>query len=276
MLSEMLQPRDAGQPEKLDEVAAYIRTEFARYSTRVIDQPYTVHRASYRNVIASFGPESGERIVVGAHYDTDDAFPGADDNASGVAGLLELGRLLARADLPLRVDLVAYTLEEPPYFASPYMGSAVHAAGLKQAGVPLRLMISLEMIGYFSDVEGSQEFPVSAMGWLYPRTGNFITVAGAVGEGLLVRRIKSAMRAASDLPVYSLNVPSTTLGVDLSDQRNYWALGYDAVMISDTAFFRNKNYHTADDTAEKLDYARMAKVVDGVDAVIVQEANAAR
>jgi hypothetical protein len=131
-------------------------------------------------------------------------------------------------------------------------------------------MISLEMIGYFSDAQGSQEFPVSAMRLLYPSTGNFITVAGTVGEGLLVRRIKRAMSEASDLPVYSLNVPSDTLGVDLSDQRNYWAAGYDAVMISDTAFFRNKSYHTAGDTANRLDYSRMAKVVDGVTAVIRQ------
>lgn len=270
MLSETLIPRDAAHPHKLDEVAAYIHGQFAQSTTRVIDQPYAVHRSTYRNVIASFGPEGGERIVVGAHYDADDEFPGADDNASGIAGLLELSRLLAKSNLSTRVDLVAYTLEEPPYFATRHMGSAVHAGSLKQAAVPLRLMISLEMIGYFSDAADSQEFPVSAMSAFYPSTGNFITVAGAVGEGLLVRRIKRAMSAASDLPVYSLNVPSTTLGVDLSDQRNYWALGYDAVMVSDTAFFRNKNYHTAYDTADKLDYRRMAKVVDGVRVAIEQ------
>lgn len=271
MLSRTLAPRDASDPAQLDKAADYIRAEFKRAGGRIADQPFAALNATYRNVIASFGPEDGERIVVGAHYDACDPLPGADDNASGVAGLIELAYALGKNAPQARIDLVAYTLEEPPFFDTPYMGSAVHAKTLKDAQVSVRLMISLEMIGYFSDAPGSQRFPSAAMAALYPTTGNFIAVVGDMTSGLLVRGIKRRMLAASDLPVYSMNAPASVMGVDLSDHRSYWAQGYPAVMITDTAFFRNAAYHTAEDTAERLDYARMAKVMSGVYAVISAE-----
>jgi len=260
--------RDPRHPEILDAAAAYIRTELSRSGARMSEQAYTWNGRTYRNVIASLGPEAGERIVVGAHYDTCDGLPGADDNTSGVAGLIELAQALAKSALPTRVDLVAFTLEEPPYFATPHMGSAMHAASLKAAGVEVRAMVSLEMIGYFSDAPDSQTYPVSSMKWLYPSTGNFISLGGNVGGGNLVRHFKQAMSAAGDLPVYSLNAPSDMFGMGLSDQRNYWAQGYPALMVSDTAFFRNGQYHQAGDTPERLDYERMAKVVRGVEAAV--------
>jgi Zn-dependent M28 family amino/carboxypeptidase len=215
-------------------------------------------------VIALFGPQSPERVVIGAHYDGCGDTYGADDNASGVAGLLELAQLLGRETVPFQVELVAYTLEEPPFFATTGMGSHVHAKSLKEQGINLRLMISLEMIGYFSDEPGSQEFPVSPLKLLYPTKGNFISVVGHAANIFTTRKVKSAMQSASDLPVYSTNVPRMIPGVDFSDHRNYWIFGYDAIMITDTAFYRNRNYHTTGDTAEKLDYGKMAKVVDGV------------
>lgn len=230
---------------------------------------FEVEGRNYRNVIAEFGPETEERIVVGAHYDAYHAFPGADDNASGVAGLLELAGLLAKTNLPLRVELVAYTLEEPPYFHTPHMGSGVHAESLKRQGVKVRAMISLEMIGYFSDALDSQSFPVSVLRALYPSQGNFISVVGGVGDAMLVRRIKGAMRAGASLPVYSINAPRFVPGIDFSDHLSYWNAGYPAVMITDTAFYRNHNYHTHNDTAEKLDYRRMAMVVEGVAAAVL-------
>jgi hypothetical protein len=152
MLSEQLAPRDDAHPKNLDLVADYIRKEFEKAKGQVSDQPYDVRGKIYRNVIARYGPETGERIVVGAHYDTAGPQPGADDNASGVAGLIELAHLLATNELPVGVELVAYTLEEPPNFRTSEMGSAVHAAALKRVGIRLRAMFSLEMIGYFSDV----------------------------------------------------------------------------------------------------------------------------
>jgi Zn-dependent M28 family amino/carboxypeptidase len=268
MLSENLTPRDAPHTENLDRVALYIRQEFGQAGGRVLDQPYQVGDATYRNIIAAFGPETRERIVVGAHYDAAGPRPGADDNASGVAGLVELAHLLGKTELPIGVELVAYTLEEPPFFRSEYMGSAVHARALKKEGALVRVMFSLEMIGYFSDAPDSQRFPSPALRLFYPTKGDFISVVGKMGQALLVRRVKRAMRGSSSLPVYSINAPRFVPGVDFSDHMNYWEADYPAVMITDTAFYRNPNYHTTADTAEKLDYGRMAQVVEGVYAAV--------
>jgi peptidase M28-like protein len=270
-LSESFIPRNEVHPENLDRCAAYIRREFESVQARVSEQPFTVYGRTYRNVIAQFGPETKEVVVVGAHYDAAGPFPGADDNASGVAGLLELASLLSKAQLPVKVELVAYTLEEPPHFSSDQMGSAVHAKALKQDGAAVRVMFSLEMIGYFSDAPDSQQYPISALSLLYPTKGNFISVVGEMGAGLLVRRIKRSMAEATSLPVYSINAPRMVPGIDFSDHLSYWREGYPAVMITDTAFYRNANYHTIRDTAEKLDYRRMSQVVEGVYAAVVNQ-----
>jgi hypothetical protein len=268
-LSQSFVPRDESHPENLDRCAAYIRQEFERANARVSEQPFTVNGKTYRNVIARFGAETKEMVVVGAHYDTAGPLPGADDNASGVAGLLELARLLGNMQLPMRVELVAYTLEEPPFFRSEQMGSAMHAKALKREGAVVRVMFSLEMIGYFSDARDSQHYPSSAFSLFYPTEGNFISVVGKTDDGMLVRRIKRAMTGATSLPVYSINAPRLIPGVDLSDHLSYWREGYPAVMITDTAFYRNANYHTLDDTAERLDYRRMGQAVGGVYAAVI-------
>jgi hypothetical protein len=268
-LSETHSPRDEGHPENLDRAAAYLRKEFeSAKAADVSEQPFQVRGRTYRNVIASFGPQTKELIVVGAHYDTAGPLPGADDNASGVAGLIELAHLLGRTPPAMRVELVAYTLEEPPYFRSPWMGSAVHASALKANGLTVRAMISLEMIGYFNDQPDSQHYPVSLLKAFYPTTGNFIAVVGKMDQGRTLRRVKSAMARASTLPVYSINAPRAIPGVDFSDHLNYWNEGYDALMITDTAFYRNPNYHTYADTPDTLDYKRMAMVVQGVYAAV--------
>jgi hypothetical protein len=273
LISTAFGPRDYLHPENLDRVAAHVRQELEAAGGRVSEQPFRANGRTYRNVIASFGPERGARVVVGAHYDAFGPGPGADDNASGVAGLLELGRLLGRTSPATRVDLVAYTLEEPPYFKTQFMGSTVHAQSLVREGVRLRAMISLEMIGCFADAPDSQSYPNRLIGLLYPAEGNFIAVVGNMGGGLLVRRIKGAMTSAADLPVRSLNAPRFALGVDLSDQLNYWDAGYDAVMVTDTASFRNKHYNTALDTADRLDFRRMGQVVQGVHTAVLELAN---
>jgi Zn-dependent M28 family amino/carboxypeptidase len=149
------------------------------------------------------------------------------------------------------------------------MGSAFHAAALKRQGIPLRAMIALEMIGYFTDAPDSQGFPLPGMKRLYPTRGNFITVAGKLGQGALVRQVKKAMRSASPLGVEAISAPPSLPGVSLSDHRNYWEAGYPAVMITDTAFYRNDNYHTESDTPETLDYKRMAMVVQGLHAAVM-------
>ena len=268
-LSIEFSPRDERHIENLDQVAAYIQNEFSQAGAVVSQQPYRVEGKTYRNVIAQFGPDSSERIIIGAHYDTAGPLPGADDNASGVAGLIELAYLFQKQPPPLRIELVAFSLEEPPYFRTTGMGSSVHALSLKKENVGVRLMISLEMIGYFSDAPNSQRFPIGVLGAFYPSQGNYVGIVGRLREGLLARHFKTAMRKATPLPVYSINAPSLLPGVDFSDQLNYWHAGYNALMITDTAFYRNPNYHTALDTPEKLDYKRMAMVVEGVYAAVV-------
>ncbi|MGH9557090.1 MAG: M28 family peptidase [Terriglobales bacterium] len=262
-------PRDLDHPANLDRAAAYIGNEFRKAGGDVSEQSFVVDRQEYRNVIARFGPKSEEILVVGAHYDAFDRFPGADDNASGVAGLIELAYLLGQPKLPMRVELVAYTLEEPPAFRSVQMGSALHASDLAAGNARVRAMICLEMIGFFSDAPGSQGYPLSALGLLYPNEGNFISVVGNFIDAPLVRRVKKAMTSANDLPVRSINAPRFVPGVDFSDHLNYWDNGYRAVMISDTAFYRNSHYHQPTDTPEKLDYERMAKVVQQLFAAVM-------
>jgi len=242
---------------------AFVADALRTAGAAVSEQTYDVEGRTYRNVVARFGPDTPELVVMGAHYDTAGEQPGADDNASGVAGLIELARLLAANPPPLRIELVAYTLEEPPSFRTGRMGSAVHARALAERGAKVRLMISVEMIGMFSDEKGSQGYP-PVIGLFYPSTANFIAVVGKWGQGSAVRAVASALRAASPLPVEKLSAPTFVTGIDFSDHLSYWAHGYDAVIVTDTSFFRNARYHTPDDKPETLDYARMAEVVKGL------------
>ncbi len=261
-------PRDAGHPENLDRVASWIHDSLESYAGKVEDQPFSVETMTVRNVRAYFGPKTTKRIVIGAHYDVAGPFPGADDNASGVAGLLELGRLLADEKLFMSIELVFYPLEEPPYFYTKKMGSYVHAFSLREQGINVKAMMALEMIGYFSDEPGSQSYPLFLLRPFYPSKGNFIAVAGNLFQRSLVRTIREAMRSASPLPVESINAPKLLPGVAFSDHLNYWKAGYRAAMITDTAFYRNPNYHSAYDLPETLDYQRMAQVVTGVLAAV--------
>ena len=263
-LSERFFPRNWRHPHHLDDTAAYISSQFTVAGGVVSEQVYTVEGRSYRNVMASFGPASRSRIVVGAHYDSYADTPGADDNASGIAGLIELAFLLGKAPLEKHVECVAYTLEEPPFFRSEAMGSARHAGMLREQGVAVDVMLCLEMIGYFSDAPDSQRFPSLLLQWIYPDEGDFIAVIGSLAERSVVRRIKARMRGATELPVHSLCAPKGFPGLDFSDHLNYWEHGYRAVMITDTAFMRNVRYHRSSDTAGTLDYERMARTVCGV------------
>ena len=168
------------------------------------------------------------------------------------------------------MELVAYTLEEPPYFRTEFMGSFRHARELAQQGREVRLMVSLEMIGYYRDEPGTQGYPVAALRMMYPDQGNYIAIVGASGDESIVRRMKALFKGASDLPVESINAPASVPGVDFSDHANYWHFGMPAVMVTDTAFLRNPHYHQATDTPDTLDYASMAKVVCALHAVAMQ------
>ncbi len=266
-LAEDFFPRDFTHGEQLEKTAAYIEAALRETGARVSSQTVDIGGpgGQYRNVLASFGSETGPRIVVGAHYDAFGELPGADDNASAVAVLLELARLLGAGEEPAtHTELVAYVLEEPPFFRTELMGSAVHAASLRAAGAEVRAMICLEMVGYFSDQPGSQQLPTPLLRPFFPDRGNFIGIVGHLGGGSLVRRVKRSFHAASSVPVRSLNGPRFIPGVDFSDHLPYWNAGFPAVMVTDTAFYRNLAYHTEEDTPDRLDYEKMAQVVLGV------------
>lgn len=255
-LTTSFQPRNADHPEQLQRAAVQIERTFRASGARVERQDFTARRHAYRNVIARFGPATGAITIVGAHYDAFGDHPGADDNASGTAGLLELARLLGRTHVTKPIVLVAYANEEPPFFGSEEMGSFIHTQSLDRERVDG--MICLEMIGYYTDV---QPWPNWTFAALYPSRGDFIAVGGGWNDRALARHVKRAMLGAG-MRARSFTGPRETL--DASDQRNYWQAGYRAVLVTDTAYLRNPHYHTRNDTAGTLDYARMARVVDGV------------
>jgi Zn-dependent M28 family amino/carboxypeptidase len=232
-----------------------------------------VSKPTYENVIWSYNTQKTERVIIGAHYDVCGNQKGADDNASAVAGLLELARLVneLKPNLPYRIDFVAYSLEEPPNFRTQNMGSYIHAKSLIDNKVAIKSMLCLEMIGYFSDKLQSQDYPVGAMKLLYPTVGNFIAVVGNMDSHKLTGKVKKEMQKTGQLPVYSINAPAKIPGIDFSDHQNYWKFGIPAVMITDTAFFRNQNYHTENDTIETLDFVRMTEVVRGVYQALISQ-----
>lgn len=257
-------PRNWRHTNNLDKSADYISQHFKKAGAVVEYQTFTVQGKQYRNVIGRFGVGKGSKIVVGAHYDVYGETPGADDNASGVAGLIELAYLIGR-DAPNReIEVVAYTLEEPPFFTTRLMGSAIHAKSIATEKQNIAGIIVLEMIGFFSDEWGAQTYPLPLLHLIYPNRANFIAVVGPWHQGQWMQTVKTTMQGTTDLPVYSIRAPSAITGSDFSDHRNYWPYGFNAVMITDTAFYRNKAYHLSGDTPDRLDYRKLGKVVVAV------------
>ena len=265
------QPRSYQHPAVLDSVAVYLAHALrAAGAHEVNEQPYRVGGREYRNVLGSFGPADGPRLIIGAHYDVCGEQPGADDNGTGVAALLELARLLGQhAHLPYRIDLVAYTLEEPPFFRTAQMGSYVHAAALKVAGVPVRGMVALEMLGYYDDRRGSQHYPIGPLKLIYGSRGNYVTVAQKLGNGPFGRRFARRYRQVAGLPVKRFKAPAWLPGIDFSDHLNYWKFGFPAVLLTDTAFYRNRSYHQTTDTLARLDMHRLGLAVDALTATVL-------
>jgi Peptidase family M28 len=264
-------PRNHQHVAVLDSVARYLGRELARSGGRVAEQPYEAGGQTYRNVLASFGPETGPRIIVGAHYDVCGEQPGADDNGSGVAALLELARLLGQqGPLRQRIDLVAYTLEEPPYFRTRHMGSYVHAKSLHDQGAEVRGMVALEMLGYYDERPGSQHYPFGPLSLIYGTRGNYVTAARKFGHGRFSRPFARHYRRLAQLPVRRFKAPAWLPGIDFSDHLNYWHFGYSALLLTDTAFYRNRHYHQPADTLEKLDLRRLALATDAVLAALLR------
>ena len=263
-LSIDFHPRSFRHTENLNKSAAYIEDHFTKAGGRVLRQSFTISGSTYYNIRCFYGPETGPRQIIGAHYDSHGDTPGADDNASGVAGLIELAYVYGQHPPSHTVELVAYTLEEPPFFATKRMGSYYHAKATAEEGTEILGVIVLEMIGYYDDTLGSQQYPSPLFNVLYPNTGDFIAVIGKLEQRDYIKTVKSKMKGAGDIDVYSIAAPTNIPGVDFSDHRNYWEFGYDAAMVSDTAFYRNKEYHKAGDTWDRLDYEKMGEVVKAV------------
>lgn len=248
----------------LNEVAGYIHSVFKKHCDTVYYQEYLADGRPYKNVIGSIGIKNKERIIVGAHYDVYGNQEGADDNASGVVGLLELARLLENHETDYRIDFVAYSLEEPPYFRTQSMGSYVHAKSLNDANEPVKGMICLEMIGFFSEEPKSQTYPLPHKKIIYGSEADYIMVVQKMGNNSFSNQIKNLMKHAKLIDTKSIKAPVSIPGIDFSDHLNYWAFGYDALMITNTSFYRNPNYHKPTDTMDTLDLDKMAFVIDEV------------
>lgn len=256
----------------LNKVAAYIHSNFEQYADTTYYQKFELNGLEYKNVICvfeptrvnSFGEKNTQTIVIGAHYDVCGMQEGADDNASGVVGLLELARMLKGQLFSNRIEHVAYTLEEPPYFRTENMGSHVHAKSLVDNQSNVYGMISLEMIGYFREEKKTQDYPIGLLKLFYGNRGNYITLVNKFGKGKFSRKFTSSYKKSKIIRTKRFNGPKALPGVDFSDHLNYWKFGFSALMITDTAFYRNKNYHEQGDVMEILNLTKMSKVIDGV------------
>jgi len=254
-------------PRRLAEAADYIEKEFNSYGLSVERDTFTYWGRSYQNIIARAGANrAAPLIILGAHFDTVEGTPGADDNASGVAVLLEAARILSGEKLRSRVLFCAFNLEELNMIGSTHFARRLKAAGEKVAG-----MISLEMVGFTDPRPGSQKYPVG-LRWFYPERGDFIGIVGNWRSGVLLRRFARSMRQVRGLPVETLTVLGNGFlipAVRLSDHSPFWDHGYPALLVTDTSFFRNHHYHGPSDTIETLDLNFMAKVCQGVVAAVL-------
>ncbi len=269
MLAGSIGERNLWHYPALRAAADYIEDNLVNLGYRPRDEPFDSRGKRVRNIIAEkpgcAAPE--EVILVGAHYDSVMGSPGANDNGTGVAALLELARLLANRESRRAVRFVAFVNEEPPFSFSPEMGSVVNARAARDRGDRVLAMLALETIGYYSDRPGSQHYPFP-LNLIYPDTANFIGFVGNLGSGRLMRRAVRSFRRHTTFPAEGAAVPAWVTGVGWSDHWSFWQAGYRAIMVTDTAFYRYVYYHTAGDTPDKVDYERTARVVAGLAGVI--------
>jgi len=263
-------PRSFDHPANLDRAADWIAEEMRSAGLEIELQDYELEQGRFRNVIGirpGREPDAGA-IVVGAHYDAVRGTPGANDNASGVAVLLELARTLPDVQPRRTHYFVAFSTEEPPFFDTDRMGSRHFARRLAGADVDVVLALALDLVGYYSEEPGSQRMPSSLFRLFYPSRGNFVAVIGDARSGPAIARVKRGMRSAGHLPVHSFRAPLFSGLVHLSDHRSFRKHGIPAVLVTDTAFLRYDGYHRPEDTADRLDYERMAALVRSLHGVL--------
>ncbi len=269
VLAGQLGERNVWHPQQLEAAGRYIEEQFKRGGLTVARHSYRVEGLTVSNIVAQRGgtKRPGDIIVVGAHYESVIGSPGANDNGSGVAALLEIAAMLATHNLPRTVRLVAFVNEEPPFFMTPQMGSRVYAHRAKRANERIIAMFSLETIGYYDDGAGSQQYPFP-FGTFYPDTGNYIGFVSNLGSRDLLRRSISSFRRHTRFPSQGVVAPGWITGIGWSDHWSFWKEGYPAVMLTDTALYRYAPYHTRHDTPEKIDYAKLARVVSGIERMV--------
>lgn len=268
-LADEIGERNVIAYEPLQRTAQYIENNLRDSGYEVKLQEYTVQMRKVRNLIAEIpgGGKANEIVVIGAHYDTVYDCPGADDNSSGVAALLELARMLKDSHPTRTVRFVAFVNEEPPWFQTDDMGSLVYAEQAHKLKENIVAALSIETIGMYSDAEGSQQYPAGFKS-LYPSKGNFVAFIGNLGSRGLVRDAVRSFRASVKFPSEGSAAPTAVPGVGWSDHWSFWQEGYPAIMITDTAIFRNPNYHQPTDKPDTLNYDRMARVMYGLVRVV--------
>lgn len=256
-------------PQALEAAAQEIERTLRAMGYAPAAQAFEVGGTPVRNIELEVpgAARAGEIVVAGAHYDSVIGSPGANDNGSGVAALLELARLM-RGTAPARtVRFVWFVNEEPPYYQGDDMGSRRYARRSRERGENIVAMYSLETIGWYSEAEGSQRYPFP-LGLLYPARGNFLGFVSNLGSRALLRESLAAFRRHAEFPSEGVAAPTAIPGVAWSDHASFWEQGYPALMLTDTAPFRYPWYHTAQDTPDKVDYARLARVVRGLHAML--------
>lgn len=265
----------------MDAAAALIEREFSGMGDAVRGEEYDARYGNATNLVVERKGRTRphESVILGAHYDTVPETPGADDNASAVAVLIEAARLLVGQTTPRTLRFVAFACEEPPHFYTQTMGSEVHARGCHERGERIVGMLCLEMVGFYRDEPGSQHVPDELprwLHWLMPTRGNFLAAVGNPRSAWLGWKFRRGFKRATKFPLLSIALPESVHSIRLSDNASFWDYGYRALMLTDTSFLRNPHYHRASDTPDTLDYERMARVTRGVAGGMARIAGGAR
>lgn len=260
--------RNRAAAGSLEASSRYIARTLEQHGYEVIEQAYQTSRGAGLNIAGETRDTEDDALVVGAHYDTVPGSPGADDNASGVAVVLELARLRMQRSNGRGVRFVAFADEESPYYSTDAMGSRRYARELAAKGAKPRGMLSIESVGYYTDREGSQGYPLAWLRLIYPPSGSFVAFVADLGSRGLLKRSIGTFRSSATLPSEGASLPAGVPGIAWSDHASFWEIGVPAIMVTDTAPFRNPHYHEPSDTPDRLDYEKMARLTTGLMAVI--------
>ncbi len=268
-LSEEIGEHNFSDYKNLLKVVNYLSSSLTSAGWKVNHQKYQIAKREYANLIAEMPGESraNEIIIIGAHYDSNLDSPGANDNATGAAAVLALARNFAHKKTARTLRFVEFVNEEPPFFQTADMGSLVYARKCRADGENIVAMLSLETMGYYSDRPGTQKYPFP-LNFVYPSTGNFIAFIGNTKSGNLVRNAIASFRRHAQFPSEGAALPAQIPGVGWSDQWSFWQAGYPGIMVTDTAPYRYPYYHTTQDTIDKINFDRLARVVTGLEKVI--------